>query len=232
MLKKELIYENLKSILKILPNTMLVSFIILIVGIFIGTFIAIIKIKKIPIIEKIASSYVSYIRGIPLIIHMYIVYYGFIKIINYFEKISNSNFESVNPLVVIIVVYSLYTSSTQSENIRSAIQSVGKGQFEACYSMGFTECQTFVRIILPQALAIALPMFFNVYLGIIKGLSIGFIIGFIDIMAIAKLNSAINFGYLESYIAAGLVYWALCLSLTILFNKIENYYKFGLSNRI
>ncbi len=209
MFKINLVFEDTVSILKIVPYTLFMAIIILIIGIVLGAILAIIKLKKIPVLNKLVSAYVSYVRGIPLIIHLYAAYYALPELINYFSNNIGGSAESISPVLVIIVAYSLYTSATQSENIRAALCSVESGQFEAAYSIGLTGFQTLFRIVFPQSLRVAIPAFFNMYLAIIKGLSLGFMVGLVDILAQAKLSSAINAGYLESYVAAGIIYCAL-----------------------
>ena len=225
MLKLNLLFEDIFSIATVIPSTLFLAFVILIAGILIGGLLAVFRLLKIPLLEKMILGYISFVRGIPLIIHLYIAYY---ILPNAFNAIFNEGTEAsgitISPVLTIIVAFSLYTSAGQSENIRAALLSVETGQFEAGYSIGLTRLQTLKRVVFPQALKVAIPAFFNSYLGIIKGMSLGFTIGLVDILAQAKLNSALNFGYLESYTAAGLLYWALCGLLTLLFSSLESKY--------
>lgn len=225
MFKLNLLFEDIFSIATVIPSTLFLAFVILIAGILIGGLLAVFRLLKIPLLEKMILGYISFVRGIPLIIHLYIAYY---ILPNAFNAIFNEGTEAsgitISPVLTIIVAFSLYTSAGQSENIRAALLSVETGQFEAGYSIGLTRLQTLKRVVFPQALKVAIPAFFNSYLGIIKGMSLGFTIGLVDILAQAKLNSALNFGYLESYTAAGLLYWALCGLLTLLFSSLESKY--------
>lgn len=225
MFKLNLLFEDIFSIATVIPSTLFLAFVILIAGILIGGLLAVFRLLKIPLLEKMILGYISFVRGIPLIIHFYIAYY---ILPNAFNAIFNEGTEAsgitISPVLTIIVAFSLYTSAGQSENIRAALLSVETGQFEAGYSIGLTRLQTLKRVVFPQALKVAIPAFFNSYLGIIKGMSLGFTIGLVDILAQAKLNSALNFGYLESYTAAGLLYWALCGLLTLLFSSLESKY--------
>lgn len=225
MFKLNLLFEDIFSIATVIPSTLFLAFVILITGILIGGLLAVFRLLKIPLLDKLILGYISFVRGIPLIIHLYIAYY---ILPNAFNAIFNEGTEAsgitISPVLTIIVAFSLYTSAGQSENIRAALLSVETGQFEAGYSIGLTRFQTLQRVVFPQALKVAIPAFFNSYLGIIKGMSLGFTIGLVDILAQAKLNSALNFGYLESYTAAGLLYWALCGLLTLLFSSLESKY--------
>lgn len=222
MFKLNLLFEDLFSISTVIPGTLFISLVILLSGIIVGGILAVIRLFKVPVFEKLVRVFVSYVRGIPLIIHLYIAYYTLPKLLNDLPNgLENSSDITISPVWTIVISYSLYTSAKQSENIRAALLSVEPGQYEAAYSIGLTRFQTMMRIVFPQALKVAIPAFFNTYLGIIKGMSLGFTIGLVDILAQAKLSSAVNFGYLESYTAAGILYWALCCVLTLLFSKLE-----------
>lgn len=209
-------FEDIAKILYAVPTTMGMAFVILMGGIILGTVIAVGKTSGQKVLTVISKVYISYIRGIPLIVHIYILYYLLPS------KISN--------VLVLIVAYTLYSAACQAENVRTAINSVPKGQFEAAYCVGMSKPQAFFRIILPQAMTVLLPILLNVYLGIIKGLSLAFTISVVDILAQAKLCSAENFAYIQAYLAAAAVYWGICIGLTAIFNKLESglYRKKGL----
>lgn len=187
-----------------------------------GLLIAVIRINEVPVLKQIVHVFIHYTRGIPLIIHLYLAYYALPPLINSaLQLFGAAQTYEVAPLAVLIVAYSLYASVGQSENIRGAFVSIEPGQWDASYSVGFTGWQAMRRVILPQGLTVAVPVFFNGYLNIIKGLSLAFTIGVTDILARAKLCSAENFSYLEAYISAALVYWGLCVLLGFVFGKIE-----------
>jgi His/Glu/Gln/Arg/opine family amino acid ABC transporter permease subunit len=218
MFRADLFTWDFLSILTAVPTTLAMACVILAAGILLGTFLAVLRLYRVPVFGKIVPLFVSYIRGIPLIVHLYIAWYALAAI---FKN------TSLSPLFVLLVAYSIYSSAIQSENIRTALLSVDDGQFEAAYSVGFTKFQTLRRIVFPQALAVAVPIFFNMYLGTIKGLSLAFTVAVVDILAQAKICSAKNYGFLESYAAAALVYWALCAFLTVGFSRLEQHFSRG-----
>jgi ABC-type amino acid transport system permease subunit len=196
---------------------------ILVFGILLGLGMTLIRLYRIPVAQNVVRVFMNYMRGIPLIIHLYIAYYLLPIIL---ETITGkSAIGGVNPLLVMIISYSLYVSVGQSENIRGAFASIEKGQWDAAFSTGLSSWQTLRRVVFPQGLALVIPIFFNNYLAIIKGLSLAFTIGVTDILARAKLCSAENFYYLEAYISAALVYWVLCVGLSIIFKKLENKFR-------
>ncbi len=222
MIDIAIVFEDSKAILTVVPFTLGTAFAILCAAIVLGLLIAVIRINEVPVLKHIVHAFIHYTRGIPLIIHLYLAYYALPPVVNSvlgFFGVTQSY--EVSPLAVLLVAYSFYAAVGQSENIRGAFVSIEPGQWDASYSVGFTGWQAMQRIILPQGLTVAVPVFFNNYLNIIKGLSLAFTIGVTDILARAKLCSAENFSYLEAYISAALVYWGLCVLLGVVFRKIE-----------
>lgn len=203
----KLVLEDLLQILPVVPRTMGLALMILAGGFVVGVLLAAAKMSHSRICSWINRIYIWYVRGIPLIVHLFILLY-----------LLPGN---IDVTVVLLITYTLYSGAGQAENIRTALNSVAKGQYEAGYSIGLSKLQTFRRIIFPQALTVLLPVSLNVYLNNIKGISLAFMVGVVDIMSQAKLCSAINFGYVEAYFAAAIIYWVLCVGLTKIFNSCE-----------
>jgi ABC-type amino acid transport system permease subunit len=124
-------------------------------------------------------------------------------------------------IVIVLVTYSFLEAAVESEYIRGAFQSIDPAQIEAGRSIGFTRTQNLRRVIIPQALTVAIPLFLNAFLKIIKSLSLAFTVGVVDIMAQARLAAALNFRYIESYAAAALVYWLICGILQVIFDQVS-----------
>ncbi|GHU07730.1 ABC transporter permease [Spirochaetia bacterium] len=219
MISLKILLEDMLAITTVIPFTLGTALLILVCGIFLGLLVALIRLFRVPVLNQIVFVYMQYTRGIPLIIHLYIAYYLLPRILN--NITGNAPVGGADPMIVLIAAYSLYAAVGQSENIRGAFLSIEKGQWDAAYASGLTAAQTLRRVVFPQGLSLAIPAFFNQYLGIIKGLSLAFTIGVTDILARAKLASAVNFYYLEAYLSAALVYWGLCVALTFIFNKLE-----------
>jgi len=220
MVSANLIIEDIQQILSVIPFTLGTALIILIWGVLLGLLISIIKIRHIPIAEQLIRIFTDYTRGIPLIIHLYIANIVIPIILENVSGVLGWNI-TADSLFILVTAYSIYVSVGQSENIRGAFSSVETGQWDAAYACGMNGLQTLKRIVIPQGLAVALPVILNNYLGIIKGLSLAFTIGVTDILAKARLASVQNYGYLEAYISAALVYWVLCAALSLLFDRFE-----------
>jgi His/Glu/Gln/Arg/opine family amino acid ABC transporter permease subunit len=209
--------------LTVVPRTLGVALITVTVAIALGSALAQIGVKRIPVLGHFACVFVSYMRGTPMVVQLYLTYYGLPGVVVFFDKFFTTgiNLHDVSPLLVVLIAYSLNAAAFLSENIRGALISVEKGQIEAAHSIGMTGFQTFFRVVAPQALFVVIPQFCNAYVSMIKMLSLAYMVSFVDIMAQAKLSAALNFRYIESYLAATIVYWILCGVLTFFFSKLE-----------
>lgn len=179
----------------------------------VGVVIAIIGYYKIPVLSQITRAYVSVMRGTPVVAQLYFFYYG---VALYSNVVKN-----MTPLVAVAVVMSLNMGAFMSESIRGALLSVDEGQKEAAYSLGMTNLQLVVRIIIPQAFRIALPPLFNDVINLIKMTSLAFMIGVPDIMGAAKIEGARTFRYFEIYAAVMLIYWIIVFVLGIVHKFLE-----------
>lgn len=217
--------QDFFGITTVVPYTLMLALFILLLAVLIGGMVALIDQYNIPVLRRIVALCLSFLRGTPLLVQLYLAYYGLPQLLQTVTSAIGIPFDpnNFNPVNTVIVSYSLYFSAFQSEIIKGAFLSVGYGQIEAAQAMGFSFPQTLRRVVVPQAFVEALPNLFNSYLSIIKSLSLAFLVTVVDILAKAKLESALNFRYLESYAAAAAVYWLLCIVLTVILRKYEGY---------
>ena len=225
----QIMIDTIWIVFQAVPRTFLLAAVILFFGIILGAILAQVKIKQIPIVTTLINIFVSYMRGVPLIVHIYVM-------MNLMPEVGVSLLSvfgvTMRPhefpsLIIVIVTYSLLEAAVESENIRGALLSIDPKQIEAGQSIGMTRRQNLTRIIIPQALSVAIPLFLNAFLKNIKGLSLAFTVGVVDILAQARFAAALSYRYLESYIAAALVYWFICGILQVIFNRVEEKLKFG-----
>lgn len=205
-----IIIEDILAILTAIPATFGMAVVILIGGLVLGTILTLGQSGGGRLLRGLSRLFIWYVRGIPLLVHIYIVYY----------MLS----DKVPAVVTLITAYVLYSGATQAENIRTALASVPRSQYEAAYCVGMTGWQAFRRIIFPQMFVVILPILLNVFLNIIKGLSLAFTISVVDLLARAKICIAENGYYLEAYIAVALVYWGLSVGATKVFEWLEIYF--------
>ena len=179
----------------------------------VGVIIAIIGYYKIPGLYQLTRVYVSIMRGTPVVAQLYFFYYGI--------ALYSAIVRNMTPLIAVAVVMSLNMGAFMSESIRGALLSVDEGQKEAAYSLGMTNFQLVTRIVIPQAVRVALPPLFNDIINLIKMTSLAFMLGVPDIMGAAKIEGARTFRYFEIYAAVMLVYWLIIFVLGILHKLLE-----------
>ncbi|MBP2665977.1 MAG: tcyM, partial [Firmicutes bacterium] len=116
-----------------------------------------------------------------------------------------------------------------SEVMRTALQSVGVGQYEAGYSIGLTTSQVLRRLVIPQALPVAIPLVGSQFISLIKGSAIASLISVVEIINATLYEANGNYKFLEAYVAAGIIYWALCMVVERLVALLER--RFGIFSR-
>ncbi len=189
------------KLLKYLPTTCEVAFLALLFSLLLGLIIALILQYRIPILYQAAQVYVSFFRATPFITQLFLFYYGIAQ----FSKIVSG----MSAFTALTVVLSLNYASFMSQDIRAAINSVDKGQFEAGLSIGMRTFNILKRIVIPQAARVAVPGLSNSFINIFKATSMGFVIGLKDMMAGASIEISVTYRYMEAYAAAVIIYWAL-----------------------
>lgn len=216
----KLVFEYFPHIVERIHITLLIVVLATIFGLIFGTVIAICRIYKIFILNQIATIYISFIRGTPIIVQMFIVYYGLpLILLNLGIDIND-----VDKLMFIVITFGLSDAVYFSEIIRSAITSVNAGQAEAAYSVGMTKIQTFLRILAPQAIAIAIPGVETNIVALLHNTAIAFSLGIIDMMGEVQAIGARTYHLLEGYVDAGLVFIVLSALIEKFFSVIEKKY--------
>ncbi|MCO7126530.1 ABC transporter permease subunit [Sporolactobacillus shoreicorticis] len=215
--------QDFLNISTVIPSTLALALLILLISIALGGVLAFIEQKRVFVLWKVSQLFRSFLRGTPLLVQLYLAFYCLPVVLQKAALLAYLPFNQndFNPVYTVIVAYSVHFAVFQSEIIRGSFLSVGYGQIEAAQASGFSFFQTMRRIIIPQAIIEALPNFFNSYLSVIKSLSLAFLVGVVDILAKAKLESALNFRYLESYAAAATAYWLLCSIMTYILGIYE-----------
>ncbi len=209
----------LKAALKATPVTLILTIVPFIIGAFFGTILAVFRIFKIKVLGRLVQIYVVIIRGIPIVLLLLMVYF----FINHFFDVFAIRFhwsiraKNINSIYSALFALSLYAIATLEEVVRGAILSVGEGQFEAGYSVGLTRVQTIRKIVLPQALPVAVPMLCSTIVGLIKGSALAYMVSVIDLLDAALISANENYKFLEAYVAAAIIYWAV----TIFFERIS-----------
>lgn len=215
--------ESVPAIAKGIPISLSIALIAFIVGMGIGLAGALVKIYNIPLLKQIFGVYVSFIRGTPLLVQIFLSYYGIPLVIRQFNYLHGTdiNIAFIPAIYFIYVAFALNAGAYLTETIRSAILSVEKGQVEASYSVGMTTFQSLKRIVLPQALKVGLPNIGNHFIALLKDTSLAFAASVPEIIGMAKIIAGRTSQFFEVYIVAALLYWIICIVLERIMNLFE-----------
>ncbi len=180
------------------------------IGLVIALFTALVQTANIPVLRKLARFYVWIIRGTPMMVQLFVVYFGLPSI-----GILLSSFVSA------VLVFSISVGAYCSETVRAAIESVPHGQIEAGYCVGMNYWQIMYRIVIPQALRTAFPPLSNSLIGLVKDTSLAYSISIVEIMATAQRIATRTYDYFLLYIEAAFVYLIFCTFLQWLQRYLE-----------
>ncbi len=202
--------ESLPYVLEGLWNTLFISFISMAFGLALGLFLALGRSSSNWLLRMPSSLYISFMRGVPILVILFILYFGF--------PVIGIEFTALQAAVI---GFSLNSAAYIAEINRSAINAVDRGQWEASTSLGLSYWQTLRGIILPQAVRIALPPLSNVMLDLIKASSLAAMITVPEIFQHAKIVGGRELDYMTMYILIALIYWAICSVVSILQRYLE-----------
>lgn len=223
-------FSALPILFKGVPISLAIAIVGFCVGALLGLALSLVRIYKIPIVFQLATIYISFFRGIPVLVQIFLAYYGIPLVFRYLNYTYGFNIDisGIDAIYFMYLVYSLYCSAYLSEIFRSAILSIDKGQLEAAYSVGMNTTQALLIIILPQSMLVALPNILNFFIILIKETSLVFAASVPEIMGIATLEADRSSKFLEVYIMAALIYWVISIALEkgfMIFEKKLHSYK-------
>ena len=179
-------------------------------GLAIGFPVAVMRMSSMALVRWPASLYVSMMRGTPLLVQIFVIYYGLPSIGIEFD-----------PVTAGVLALSLNSGAYLSESLRGAIASISQGQWRASFSLGLGYWQTLHHIVMPQALRVAVPSMSNTLISLIKDTSLVSVITVTELMLATKEVIATTFQPLPLYLAAAASYWCLCLAFEALQRKAE-----------
>ena len=213
----ELMINSFPKLLNATVITLKLLSLSLFFGLFVGLFFAVMRMNKNPIINKFAYTYSYVFRGTPLLVQIFIIYFGFGQI----EFIRSSILWVIlkEPYWCAIIAFALNTGAYTSEILRSAFQTIKKGYIEAGKSLGIPNKVIFYKIQIPIAIKQSLPAYGNEIILMLKGTSLASTVTLMDLTGVAKYIISTTFKPIEVFIVAGSIY----LFMTFL---IHNFIKF------
>jgi cystine transport system permease protein len=187
-----------------------------VLGIIIALGVALMRLSKVRVVSSIARVYVSIIRGTPLLVQLFVIFYGLPSI-----------GLLLDPWPSAIIAFSLNVGGYAAEVIRAAILSVPKGQWEAGHTIGMSRVQTLRRVILPQAARVSVPPLSNTFISLVKDTSLASLILVTEMFRQAQEIAAFSREFMTVYIEAAVIYWAICLVLSsgqsVLEKRLDRY---------
>lgn len=209
------ILELLPRIIGYIPITLFMAVLAMILAIAVGLVLALARNSKNRLLSAGAAVYISFFRAIPMLVQLFLIYYGLPQLFPIFTK--------MDAVTAAVIGFGFKQAAFLAEIFRAAFNSVDKGQMEASLTVGMTKVQAYRRIILPQAARNALPGTGNIFISLIKETSLAFTLGVVEIFAEAKMQAAESFRFFEAYLAVALIYWLLIIVYSYLQQKLENY---------
>ena len=185
------------------------------IGLLLGFILALGRSSKWFFVRWPVRIYISFMRGIPMLVFLFILYFGL--------PIVGIEFSA---LTAALIGFSLHSSAYMAEIIRSALGSVDNGQWEAAKSLGLSYWDSMISVILPQATRIAIPPLSNVLLDLIKASSLAAMITVPDLFHRAKVVGGREFDYMTMYLLVALIYWGICILVELWQSDLERRFSY------
>lgn len=207
----ELFVETFPGYIDAVIATVQITALGIVIGLVIGLFFAFLKVSKWKLLNFIADIYITIIRGTPLVVQIFILYFGLVNFVDLGRFLSGG------------IALGIHNGAYIAEIFRGSIQSIDRGQSEAARSLGMPYGLTMRRIVLPQALRRAIPPLGNQFIIALKDSSLVAFIGFQDLFNRAQRIQSATGMAMESYIIVGIYYLVLVMVLSFIVNRMERY---------
>ncbi|BCB09274.1 MULTISPECIES: amino acid ABC transporter permease [Halomonadaceae] len=215
MLNVEYMWGLLPVLLSYLPLTLQMASIAMLLALIIACLLAVIRVSRVPVLNGAAMLFISFFRGTPLLVQLFLFYYGLPQLINALI--------SINGVTAAVLGLTLHFSAYMAESIRAAIVGIDRSQTEAALSIGMTQSQLMRRIILPQATRVATPTLMNYFIDMIKATSLAFTLGVTEMMGATQKEASGSFLYLEAFLLVAIIYWVVVEVLSWGQRRLETY---------
>jgi L-cystine transport system permease protein len=217
------LFEALKAGAAAIPTTLLIAIVPLVIGAMLGLLVALARFFSVRVLSPVLRWIVTIIKGIPVVLILLVLY---VAMAGFFDPFMQAlglgfTFRDMHKEIVAMIAFLIYATTALSEAFRGALASVGKGQFDAGYAAGFSRTQLLVRIVLPQALPVSLPMVSNITIALVKAVAIASVVSVMDVMTAAVVAASDSYRFLEAYVAAAIIYWIICVVIERVFSITE-----------
>ena len=203
--------EPYRDILLFIPDGVVKTFQVtvfsIIFALVIGLLVGLGRISRITLVNRVCTVYVEIIRGIPLLVQLFYIYYALAK------------FVMIMDITAAVIAMSVCYGAYISEIFRAGIQSIPKGQMEAALALGLSRTQAIYRIILPQTIKVVLPPIGNEFIALLKDSSLVSILAVSDLLRRGREYASTTFNYFETYTVIAIIY----LIMTLFFSRLVGY---------
>ena len=196
-----------------LPLTLQLAGTGMVLALILASLFAVVRVLRIPVLNQLTIVFISFFRGTPLLVQLFLFYYGLPQLV--------SALTVIDGITATIMGLTMHFSAYMAESIRAAIVGVDRSQTEAALSIGMTNGQMMRRIVLPQATRVALPTLMNYFIDMIKATSLAFTLGVTELMGATQKEAAGSFLYFEAFIVAAVIYWIVVEMLSKLQHYLE-----------
>ncbi|MBF8222211.1 amino acid ABC transporter permease [Halomonas sp. 328] len=205
--------DLLPILLRYLPLTLQMAALGMVLALVLACALAVVRVLRIPGLNGATLLFISFFRGTPLLVQLFLFYYGLPQIFGALTQI--------NGVTAAIMGLTLHFAAYMAESIRAAIVGVDRSQTEAALAIGMTRGQLMRRIVLPQATRVAVPTLMNYFIDMIKATSLAFTLGVTELMGATQKEAAGSFLYFEAFITVALLYWGIVELLAWLQRRLE-----------
>lgn len=211
------------KILAALPVTLGIVAAAAFFGSLLGIIIALVRLEKVPVLSQVAAIFVSFIRGTPILVQLFIVYYGVPLI---FQALLGIDINDWNKIIFVYISYSFNSGAFISEIFRAAIQSVPRSQTDAARASGLSRRQTYTRIVVPQAVRIGLPNFGTEIVNLLQDTSLAFTLGVIDVIGKVRVLATNYYHTIEGYFVAAILFVILSILFENIFARLDRRFSY------
>ena len=200
-------------ILRYVPLTLAMAAIAMAIALVLASVLAVVRVLKVPVVDGFVAAFISFFRGTPLLVQLFLFYYGLPQVL--------PALTAIDGVTAAVLGLTLHFAAYMAESIRGAILGIDRSQWEAGASVGMTQIQLMRRIILPQAARVAAPTLLNYFIDMIKSTSLAFTLGVTEMMGAAQKEAAGSFKYFEAFLVVAIFYWVIVEALSAVQRLME-----------
>ncbi|MDR1288144.1 MAG: ABC transporter permease subunit [Treponema sp.] len=198
-----------------IPYSLCIAFSAVAAGMVLGLPVALVRFYRVPVIHTAAAVWITVTKALPEILVYFILF------------VLLAQERSFPAALIALIGITVSAGTESSEMFRGALESIDKSQFDAARSIGHGEAAVFFRVVLPQTVPVCVPVASGVVIHAIKALPVAVLIGLRDILNTALGAATINYRYLECYVAAALIFWAIFIVVERIFLIVEKRFRYN-----